>query len=340
VRELWQGGAKKGHVSVQLDGKPANILFPGMLRLGFGCGDLFGGAALSTSARLVETALDAGIRYFDVARLYGNGSAETVLGGVLPRVRDRVIISSKAGILPWSMLLVTRIATKLAKAARHVGPLGRALVPPPSAAARHGAFGLADLARSVDCSLKALRTDYLDILLLHECGLADVQQADVLGFVERLRTAGKIRSFGIATDHVTTIEILKEKPAIAPIVQFASDAFNRNVTRICAERIGLIVTHTPIRRALPPLAAHLLTDPAAAADWEKRTGIARIDRAGIANLLLADAVAENAGGVVLFSTSRPERIAQAVTTGTVDRSLSIALREEIARIQRRAPTDS
>jgi D-threo-aldose 1-dehydrogenase len=326
---------------VQLDGKPADILFPGMLRLGFGCGDLFGGAALSTSARLVDTALDAGIRYFDVARLYGNGSAETVLGSVLPRVRDRVIISSKAGILPWSMLLGTRIATKLAKAARRVGPLGRALVPPPpSAAARHGAFGLADLARSVDCSLKALRTDYLDILLLHECGLADVQRADVLGFVERLRAAGKIRSFGIATDLVTTVEILKEKPAIAPIVQFAGDALNRNVTRICAGRIGLVVTHTPIRQALPTLVAHLLADPAAAADWEKRTGIACNDRAGIANLLLADAVAENAGGVVLFSTSRPERIVQAVTTGTVDRSLGIALREEIARIQGRATTDS
>jgi D-threo-aldose 1-dehydrogenase len=317
---------------VQLISKPANILFPGMLRLGFGCGDLFGGVALSDSARLVETALDAGIRYFDVARLYGNGSAEAVLGNVLPRVRHRVIIASKAGILPWSMLLGTRFAARLAKAARRAAPLARTLVPPPPPAApRYGAFGLADLARSVDCSLKALRTDYLDILLLHECSVADARQAEILGFVQRLRAAGKIRTFGIATDYLSTVEILKEVPVIAPVAQLASDALNRNVTKIPAEETALVVTHTPIKQALPRVLAHLVADPAARVRWEKHTGIAGNDRSGIASLLLADAVAKNADGIVLFSSSRPERITEAATTN-VDTSLLIALREEFARI--------
>jgi D-threo-aldose 1-dehydrogenase len=327
------GGRKeKGLVAVPLIDKTADILFPGMQHLGFGCGDLSGGAAHVKSARLVETALDVGIRYFDVARLYGNGSAEAVLGSVLPRVRDRVIIASKAGILPWSMLLGTRVAVKLAKAARYAGPLARALVPPPPPAApRFGAFRLSDLGRSVDCSLKALRTDYLDILLLHECSVADAHQAEVLGFVGRLRAAGKIRSFGIATNYPATVEILKEAPA--PVAQFASDAFNRNVTHIPADRIALVVTHTPIKQALPRLIAHLIADPAARARWEKLTGIASNDRSGIASLLLADAVAENGDGMVLFSSSRPERIAEAVKTSVVDISLLVALREEVARMR-------
>jgi D-threo-aldose 1-dehydrogenase len=317
---------------VQLISKSANILFPGMLRLGFGCGDLFGGAALSNSARLVETALDAGIRYFDVARLYGNGSAEAVLGNVLPRVRHRVIIASKAGILPWSMQLGTRLAAWLAKAGRRAAPLARTLVPPPPPAApRYGAFGLTDLARSVDCSLKALRTDYLDILLLHECSVADVRQPEILGFVQRLRAAGKIRTFGIATDYLSTVEILKEVPVIAPVAQLASDALNRNVTQIPAEQTALVVTHTPIKLALPRVLAHLVADPAARVRWEKHTGIAGNDRSGIASLLLADAVAKNTDGIVLFSSSRPERITEAVTTNA-DASLLIALREEFARI--------
>lgn len=323
----------------QVINKPSDLLFPGMLRLGFGCGDLFGGAAHNMSARLVETALDAGIRYFDVARLYGNGSAETVLGSVLPRIRRQVIIASKAGILPWSMLLGTRIVVKAAKVVRHSGgPLARALVPqPPPAAPRFGAFRLTDLARSVDRSLRALRTDYLDILLLHECSVADAQGAEILGFVDRLRAAGKIRSFGIATHYPATVEISKAAPQIAPVVQFASDALNGNVTRFPARRVGLVVTHSAIKHALPRLISHLVADRAAGAYWVERTGIASNDRSGIAGLLLADAVVENPEGIVLFSSSRPEHIAKAVTASACDTSLLIALHEEVARMRNERP---
>jgi D-threo-aldose 1-dehydrogenase len=328
-------------MAAQLINKPSDMLFPGMLRLGFGCGDLFGGAAHNMSARLVETALDAGIRYFDVARLYGNGSAETVLGSVLPRIRNQVIIASKAGILPWSMLLGTRIVVKAAKLARYAGPLARTLVPhPPPAAPRYGAFRLTDLARSVDRSLRALRTDYLDILLLHECSVADVQGAEILGFLDGMRAAGKIRSFGIATHYPATVEILKAAPRIAPVVQFASDALNGNVTRIPASRLALVVTHSPIKHALPRLVSHLVADPAAGAYWVKRTGIASNDRSAIASLLLADAVAENADGIVLFSSSRPEHIAKAVTASACDTSLLIALHEEVARMRCESPITS
>lgn len=306
------------------------LLFAGMPRLGFGCGDLYSGAAHAQSVRLIETAIDAGIRYFDVARLYGNGQAESVLGNVLPRMRDRVIIVSKAGILPWSMLLGPRLASKAAKAVRLAGPLARALVPaPPPSAPRFGAFRRADLVRSVNRSLKDLRTDYLDILLLHECSVADAQDAEVAGFLEQLRTAGKIRSYGIATHFPETCQILDETPNVARVVQFGSDAFNRNVGRLPAGRAQLVVTHTPIKQTLPRLLEHFVTDPAAAVRWTKRTGLAPGDRSAIARLLLADAVAENSAGVVLFSSSRPKRITDAVA-GHSDSNALTALHHELA----------
>ncbi len=304
-----------------------------MLRVGFGCGDLYAGVAHAASARLVETALDSGIRYFDVARLYGNGSAETVLGSILPRVRDQVIIASKAGILPYSMLRWTQFTRTAAKAARIAGPLARALVPePPPSAARFGAFSLSELARSVARSLQVLRTDYLDILLLHECSVADARRHEVLDFLERLRSQGKIRRFGIATHYPETIEIMNDVPRIAPIVQFPSDALNRNVSRLPVVRLDLVVTHSSVKYILPRLVDHLTADPASARRWAERTGIAADDRSKIAGLLLADAVAENASGVVLFSSSRPERVAAAATTSSLDGARSAALREELARM--------
>jgi D-threo-aldose 1-dehydrogenase len=317
----------------QTTDKPSAILPSGAPRLGFGCGDLYGGASYAASARLVETALDSGIRYFDVARLYGNGSAETVLGRILPRRRDQVIIVSKAGILPYSMLRWTHFVRRAAKAARMAGPLARALVPaPPPSAARFGAFGLGDLARSVGRSLKALRTDYLDLLLLHECSATDARRPEVLEFLERLRSQGKIRRFGIATHFPDTIEILNSVPRIAPIAQFASDALNRNVSRLPALHLDLLVTHSAVRPILSRLIDHLAADPAAAARWTQRTGIACGDRSKIAGLLLADAVAANTAGVVLFSSSRPERIAEAASTRALDVECCAAVRDELARM--------
>ena len=313
--------------------KASQLLFPDMRRLGLGCGDLYSGASHAQSVRLIETALEAGIRYFDVARMYGNGSAEVVLGSVLPRIRDRVIIVSKAGILPWSMLHWSQFKSRAAKAVRLAGPIARALVPPlPPSGPRFGAFRREDLVRSVNRSLKDLRTDYLDILLLHECSVADSRDPEVVSFLEQLRAAGKIRRFGIATHFPETCQILNETPRAAPVAQFASDAFNRNVRRLPPARAELVVTHTPIKQILPRVLDYLAADSAAASRWRQRTGLASDDRSGIARLLLADAVAENTSGIVLFSSSRPERITEAVA-GDPGTDALAALHDELARLR-------
>src|SRR3954452_8900176 len=73
---------------------------PPSSRLGFGCGSVMGRVGRAASLRAIAAALDAGITHFDVARLYGYGEAETLLGEALRGRRDRVVIASKFGLMP------------------------------------------------------------------------------------------------------------------------------------------------------------------------------------------------------------------------------------------------
>jgi hypothetical protein len=293
--------------------RASDLLPPGAPRLGFGCGDLFGGAEAAASIRLVQAALDAGVRWIDVARLYGNGSAEGVVGKALGAMRPRVVLVGKAGIVPWSMRTRARVASAAARLVRSAGPLARRLAPAPEPAReRYGAFAPAELRRSVETSLRALGTDYLDVLLLHECGLAHAIAPETLRLLELLRSQGKVRRFGVATGPGETVEILRQAPWAAEIAQLASDAFDRRVQALPRAWRGLAVTHGALRRALPKARERLELDPGLAAWFAERTGVSSTDHAGLARLLLMDAAAANPGGVTLVSTSRPERIAGAV----------------------------
>jgi aryl-alcohol dehydrogenase-like predicted oxidoreductase len=306
----------------------------GAPRLGFGCGDLYGGERRASSAQLIEAALDVGVRYFDVARLYGNGTAEDVLGEALAGVRDQVVIASKAGILPWSMLTSDRVKTKATTLAHKVLPFIPAGRP---ARERYGAFRPDELRRSVEHSLKALRTEYLDLLLLHECQLPDATSQETLSLFERLRAQGKVRRFGVATDFPTTVRILEAAPGTFDAAQFPSDALNGNVSRLPRSWTGLTVTHSALKSALPALAA-VAADPARAAAWREAVGVPLEDRSALAELLLQDALAANPGGVTLFSTSRPERVREAVAAArNIDPERLRAFRQAISELALRSP---
>lgn len=132
--------------------------------------------------RVVEAAWDAGIRYFDTAPLYGFGLSEQRLGAVLrTKPRDEFVISTK------------------------VGRLLRADAPPEPGQAFKGTppvnpvfdFSYDATMRSVDESLKRLRLDRVDILLIHdpdqhfEQALTGAYRA-----LDRLRSEGTVRAIG------------------------------------------------------------------------------------------------------------------------------------------------
>lgn len=298
-----------------LDAGSARDLLPaGAPRLGLGCGDLYAGAAENASRRLVQSAHDAGVRWFDVARLYGDGSAEAVLGRALEGRRDQVVIVSKAGIVPWSMQTATRIRRKALTTAGRLAPFARGLLPtPPEAKERYGVFGAEAVRKSVEVSLRALRTDYLDVLLLHECEVPDAARPETLSLLEKLRAEGKVRAFGIATRFPQTEAILAAAPERFAVAQFPSDVFSQNERRLPAAWRGLAVTHSIYKGGLERLQGEVLADPARAAEWSRRFGRPADAVAGYAEFLLQDALASH-DGVVLFTTSKPERIAGMVET--------------------------
>ena len=126
-------------------------------RLGLG-GTAFGNmySALDEAAAIevVDAAIEAGIRYFDTAPLYGYGLSETRLGqGLAQHARDEVVISSKVGYM-----LVPRPAGQ----ADHTPFVD---IPPLASVFDYSRAGVL---RSIESSLERLQTDHIDIVLIHD----------------------------------------------------------------------------------------------------------------------------------------------------------------------------
>ncbi len=127
---------------------------------------------------LVGTARDAGINVFDHADIYGGErhKCESRFGEAVtlsPAEREQVMIQSKVGI-------------------------------------RKGYFDFSaeHILASVDESLSALRTDYLDLLLLHRPDTL-VEPEEVAAAFDKLAAAGKVRHFGVSNHTPGQIELLK-----------------------------------------------------------------------------------------------------------------------------------
>src|ERR1700712_6028329 len=182
--------------------------------LGFGCAALMGRASRGESLKALGIALDAGITFFDNARSYGYGASEGLLGQFLQGRRDKVILCTKFGILPvarnWKQMMkpVARAALRLVPSLRQ-------------AAQRHASnqfnanqFSLATLQSSLETSLRQLRTDYVDMLLMHEPPASVLEQEDLLEALARLMEQGKVRMAGIAAEQPVMLETFANRPPL------------------------------------------------------------------------------------------------------------------------------
>ncbi len=204
---------------------------PRSSRLGFGCGSVMGRVGRIPSLHAIAAALDAGITHFDVARLYGYGEAEALLGEALRGRRDHVVIVSKFGLVPTRAATVLRrlkpLAQKLVASIPTLRPLVRSAVGTARAAEPLTA---AAAQASLHQSLKALDTDYLDILFLHEGGSADLQD-ELLEFLEAQVAAGTIRAYGAASG-IDAIARLIPIYGSKMLYQFANSVCVRNAERL------------------------------------------------------------------------------------------------------------
>jgi predicted oxidoreductase len=141
---------------------------------------------------MINEALNHGVNLFDHADIYADGRCEELFGEALrgsPSLRARMIVQSKCGI-------------------------------------RKGFFDFSKeyILQSVDGILQRLRTDWLDILLLHRPD-ALMEPEEVAEALDRLHEAGKVRHFGVSNQNPMQMELLGKylrRPIVADQVQFSA----------------------------------------------------------------------------------------------------------------------
>jgi len=141
--------------------------------------------------RFVHSALDVGANFFDHADIYGGGECERIFAdavGMSSSTREKLILQSKCGI-------------------------------------RKGMFDFSKehILASVDGILERLRTDHLDVLLLHRPD-ALVEPDEVAAAFDELERSGKVRHFGVSNQTPMQIELLKRsvrQPLVANQLQLS-----------------------------------------------------------------------------------------------------------------------
>jgi hypothetical protein len=133
--------------------------------LGFGSSEIgYQATAPRTVARLLGSAIDAGLNVIDTAECYDD--SEALIGQALGARRREVYLLTKCGH------------------ARGWRPNWR-----PAA-----------LLTSIEKSLARLQTDHVDLIQLHSCSLAELERGDVVDALERARERGHVRYIGYSGD--------------------------------------------------------------------------------------------------------------------------------------------
>ena len=193
--------------------------------LGFGAAAVLGRTGRRESLQALAAASDAGINFFDTARSYGYGESEALLGEFFAGGRHSVVISTKFGIVPSRQSTWKQMAKPLARAVvRAIPGVRKNLRKHVAAQFQPGQFTVPILTKSVETSLKKLRTDYIDILFMHEASRAAIHDHDLLEAMHALRDSGKVRLIGASS----APEIVAEATANSSLkaIQFPSHVGN------------------------------------------------------------------------------------------------------------------
>ena len=154
--------------------------------VGLGCNNFGGRIDEARTREVVDAAIDAGVKLFDTADVYGgNGASEELLGRAIGARRDAVVIATKFGM-----------------------PMGE------------GKAGAAPdyVRQACDDSLRRLGVDVIDLYQQHAPDPA-VPVAETLGALDELVRAGKVREIGCSN---FTPELLDAAAAVPDVARFVS----------------------------------------------------------------------------------------------------------------------
>ena len=175
------------------------------------------------SLAAVRRARDLGVNFFDTSDSYGFGRSESLLGIVLSRHRQDVIIATKVGV-----------------ARNSAGELKKD-------------FSRKHILLAVDGSLKRLRTDYIDLYQLHNPTLDDLRHEEIQETMDRLQDAGKIRFWGVSIfSPEEGIEIMERGwgYALQVLYNVLNQAPDRELFPLAKERGYGIIARVPLASGL------------------------------------------------------------------------------------------
>jgi aryl-alcohol dehydrogenase-like predicted oxidoreductase len=204
--------------------------------LGFGCSAVMGRVGRKQSLRALHAAYDAGVTFFDTARSYGYGESEAILGEFLEGRRGRVILSTKFGIIPVEHRPWKRVLKPVVRTLLDVVPSARKLIRKQvKAQFQENQLTRHVLYRSLDESLRKLRTHYVDILFVHSPPTSVLTQCDLLENLEKLIASGKIRMAGISADPDVIATALGTQCTPLTAMQFPVNLFEFSLMRQITE---------------------------------------------------------------------------------------------------------
>ncbi|HTO20911.1 MAG TPA: aldo/keto reductase [Spirochaetia bacterium] len=200
-------------------------------RVAYGCMGIGGGWApgpLTDRVRRdaltsVRAALDQGINFFDHADMYSRGRCEEAFSGIWqerPGLRDKLVLQTKCGI--------------------------RFEDDPTPGGVRRYDFSREHILRSVEGSLKRLKTDYIDILLLHRPD-ALAEPEEIARAFDELQGAGKVRFFGVSNHSSRQIDLLR---------RYVRQPFVVNQLELSVVHSQLVTFGTVVNQVEPSRAFH------------------------------------------------------------------------------------
>ncbi|AWH36680.1 aldo/keto reductase [Stenotrophomonas sp. ZAC14D1_NAIMI4_6] len=294
--------------------------------LGFGTaplGNMFRDIPEAEAQATVDAAWEQGTRYFDTAPFYGAGLAEIRLGDALARRnREDFVLSTKIGRLILDEVEDTSARDLGEKGGLFVAGRPNKLVNDYSADAT---------LRSIDDSLKRLKTDRLDIVWVHDIA-QDFYGDEWLSYFEtarrgafrvltRLREEGVIKAWGLGVNRVEPIELTLDLDEARPDGFLLAGRYSlldheRALQRVmpkAAERNTGIVVGGPYSSGVLAGGSHFeyqQASPQILAKVERMKTIAAAHGISIKAAALQFSLANPAVAAVIPGASRPERIAE------------------------------
>lgn len=169
----------------------------------------------------LQTAYDGGINFYDTSDFYGFGHVENLIGEILSNVRSSIVIATKGGM---------------------VSDDGKQN------------FSISHLNEALHNSLKRLKTDYVDVYMLHSPKLEILNNDEIFKLLEQFKLDGKIKEYGISLNSPSDGEYIIKNYNVNVIEVNYNILDHRSkingLFTLCKERNIKVICRTPLAQGI------------------------------------------------------------------------------------------